>query len=122
MSIQLDNPLNLHMNAMRVRAKRAEVLSNNLANADTPNFKARDFDFKNVLTDLMNNSDASSATQSLQSLDLKYRNPMQPSMDGNTVDAHQEYVRFSDNALRYQASVKMLKQQLRTLQLAIRGQ
>lgn len=119
MSINLSNEINTHVQALKLRAMRAEILANNLANSDTPGFYARDIDFKQEL------SKALSATEHQTPVlhaPLKYRTPMQPSLDGNTVDSQQEYVRFADNAMRYQASLKLLSQQLHTLKVAIGGQ
>lgn len=129
----LDNYLAGPVNALNLRAARSEVLASNIANADTPNYKARDFDFAAILRD---------ATQGKQAIEvartaarhmalaplspvagpLEYRIPVQPSIDGNTVELDTELAQFSDNALRTQADLTFLSQRLRTLQMAITGQ
>ena len=134
MSNILDSYFGIHQDALRLRAMRAQVLAENLVNADTPNYKARDIDFAQVLaaaseqmrdpgslrtTDAahMNPASFEMATQ-----DLAYRNPYQSSLDGNTVDAEAEKAEFSRNALQYQVSLKFLDGKIRTLVSALRGE
>lgn len=128
----LDNALGLHEAALKVRAQRLEVLSSNLANADTPNYKARDLDFRSILRDQQSTNVAASAlktthTNHLQQSggvmqgQLQYRNPMQPSIDGNTVDPQVEKSKFMENALQYQATLNFIDGRISTLRKAIRG-
>lgn len=132
MPVNLDSALGLHATVLSLRAQRAEVLASNLANADTPGFKARDVDFKAALEHALGNegslqttnarhlSEASAAGASAS--DLKYRIPNQPSLDGNTVDTQTEQAAFAENALQYRASLQFLGGRLRTLLTAIRGE
>ena len=116
-SINFDNALGIHPKALQLRAARAEVLANNLANADTPNFKARDINFQATLAAQMpkEQSVAMDRTHrghlqgrvSVQD-ELLYRNPYQPSVDGNTVDSQLEQSIFARNAMNYNASFEFL--------------
>ena len=128
----LDNALGLHEAALKVRAQRLEVLSSNLANADTPNYKARDLDFQAVLSDYQSNSVSASALKAthaghlqqpggVMGRDLQYRNPLQPSIDGNTVDTQVEKAKFMENALQYQATLSFIDGRISGLRKAIRG-
>jgi len=129
---KLDNALNFHQTALNVRAARQEVLSSNVANGDTPNFKARDIDFSSVLSDALSSNTnktgltttspmhlSSSSGNSFVS-DALYRIPQQPSADGNTVEMDAERTRFADNAIKYDASMTFISGQIRGLMLAIR--
>jgi flagellar basal-body rod protein FlgB len=128
----IERAFSIHDDAMMLRSQRSSILAANIANADTPNYKARDMDFQQMMQQFENQSDAiklettDSRHISLQSSDqqayIKYRNPLNPSLDGNTVDMHAEQARFSQNALQYQTSLTMLNSKIRGLQLAIRGQ
>jgi flagellar basal-body rod protein FlgB len=147
MRTTLDNYLGIHAQALTVEAKRNELLAANLANVDTPNYKARDLDFKAALSAASGQAGTSgpngTATLSLQpgnaslkasaasgaaggtggSLDasLKYRTPMAPSLDGNTVDEQLEQSAFVENTVRYQATLTFLNNALRGLMTAITG-
>jgi flagellar basal-body rod protein FlgB len=130
----IDDHLRVRLAALDLRAQRTEVLSSNIANADTPNYKARDFDFAQALRGAiagtqqkvaMSRTDASHLSgRGLRELPvgLQYRLPTQPSIDGNTVELDRELGQFSDNALRYQASLSFLNQGISTLRTAITGQ
>ncbi|WP_250658527.1 flagellar basal body rod protein FlgB [Alkalimarinus coralli] len=134
MSISFDNALGIHEQALNVRVKRAEVLANNLANADTPGFKARDLDFKAVLNSKLNQPGEAApmsvaktnskhlSTASASSESLLYRNPTQPSIDGNTVDTQQEMAAYMKNAMDYQASFQFLNGKFKSITNAIRGE
>jgi len=121
-----------HERAIRLRAQRSEVLAANIANADTPNYKARDFDFRAAFTgaigadDLkLTRTDARHLPESAMSAGaawLQYRHPVQPSIDGNTVELDAEVGRFSENALRYQAALTFTSNRIRGLLSAIQGQ
>lgn len=117
-----------------LRAYRAEVLASNIANADTPYYKARDFDFRNALaaaesgqkqlgmivTDSRHiSSDANGGKQ--LGVDLMYRGAVQRSLDGNTVDMDIERGAFTDNAIRYQSTLTFLNKRISTLAEAIKG-
>ncbi|WP_407935214.1 flagellar basal body rod protein FlgB [Cupriavidus plantarum] len=108
---------NVHEEALRLRSKRFELLAANIANADTPSYKARDIDFSVELERAMSSGQkfAGMATTSVRHLegkpatrseDLLYRLPMQSSMDGNTVEMDVERVAFAQNAVRMQFSIQ----------------
>ncbi len=133
MAISFNKALGIHEQALNFRVKRTEVLANNLVNADTPNFKARDIDFATVLKSQMPNSTASArlvATNSRHiapsatrfSPDLMYRTPLQPSLDGNTVEENVEMSKFAQNTLDYQASFQFLNARFKGLKNAIKGE
>lgn len=130
-SINFENALGIHPKAMQLRATRAEVLANNLANADTPGFKARDFNFQAVLNDeqAKQNSLAIERTHRAhlvgqQNIDqsLQYRNPIQPAIDGNTVDSQLEQALFTRNAMSFNSSFEFLNKKFTGLAGAIRGE
>ena len=108
---------------------RTEVLASNIANADTPNYKARDLDFGAVLGKeqagriAMKKTHAAhrSTGDDVGGAELKYRLPHQPSQDGNTVQPDVEQAEFAENVLRYRASLMFLDGKIRTLKLAIKG-
>lgn len=130
---KLDKELNFHHQALSLRAARQELLSGNVANADTPNFKAKDIDFASVLHEKLSlttnlnkvnlNTTSSmhinSVGQGAFGDNLLYRVPLQPSADGNTVDMDMERTRFADNAIKYDASITFLNNEFRNLTLAM---
>lgn len=131
MSISFDKALGVHAQALEVRVSRAEVLANNLANADTPGFKARDLDFKAMLGQQLDGQLAMATTNGkhlpLGGLEssaeaLQYRIPNQPSLDGNTVDTQQEIAEFTKNVMDYQASFQFLNSKFKGLTAAIKGE
>jgi flagellar basal-body rod protein FlgB len=136
-AIDLDSYLGVHAKALGLREQRTEMLARNLANADTPGYKARDIDFRAALANVEGKSSSASlvATQtghigiadaaltpgSTEAF-LKYRTPLAPSLDGNTVDAQLEQAAFADNAVRYQATLNFLSSKFRSLMTAITGE
>jgi len=132
MAISFDNALGVHPQALMAREKRGEVLANNLANADTPGFKARDVDFRAMMAKAqqeasgfdMSRTHEGHLDTSMGGMDgeLLYRTPHQPSVDGNTVDAQQEQSRFMRNAMDYQASFQFLNSKFSGLKKALTGQ
>ena len=121
----------IHEPALLLQGQRVGILATNLANADTPNYKARDIDFSAVLA----HSDAAplplTATDGAHialndpetpSADLKYRNPFQASLDGNTVETQVEQAAFAENNVRYQATLGFINGTIASLTLAITGQ
>jgi flagellar basal-body rod protein FlgB len=129
-------PLNInqlfapHEHVLKLANQRLELLAANIANADTPNYKARDIDFKAALQTAQGEAVTLQATQpghiggtQLASgrADVKYRWPDQPSLDGNTVDSQRESAAVAETSVRYQASLTFLNQQLRALRTAISG-
>jgi len=129
MTTGVDRIFGIHAEALQLRARRTEVLASNLANADTPNYKARDLDFKSVLSDLQSQTGMTTTraghirTQgSDASAQLKYSIPNQASLDGNTVDTQVEQNKFSENAVRYRASLRFVSGKIQGLMTAIRGE
>ena len=132
---KLDASLRFHQEALNLRARRQEVLSINIAHADTPNFKARDFDFSSALTRAVDRGRQSQslhmATTSSRHVsgsghanaqaELMYRTPTQSSLDGNTVEMDVERVNFADNAMRYEANLTVISSNIKGLLAAIQG-
>lgn len=130
MSINFENALGIHEDALNLRSRRAEVLANNLVNADTPGFKARDVDFQAALNNAqeqqglaMQASNPGHMTDRGEAgeAELLYRNPSQPAIDGNTVDAQVEMANYTRNAMDFQASFQFLNGRFQGLMTAIRG-
>jgi flagellar basal-body rod protein FlgB len=148
MRTSLDNYLGIHPQALQLEAKRNELLAANLANVDTPNYKARDIDFKTALSAASGESNAASSSASstlnlrttgtsgaaapatpaattgggeIDSSAVKYRVPMASALDGNTVDEQLEQSAFAENSVRYQASLQFINSALRDLMTAITG-
>lgn len=135
MAISFDRALGLHDDALMVRARRAEVLANNITNADTPNYKARDLDFKAVLEDKLQNTVQKpleltrtegahiyGIAEPAYISELMYRIPHQASVDGNTVEVQEEMGRYTKNAMDYQASFGFLDKKFKGLTTAIKGE
>ena len=120
----------IHEKALLLREQRTQILAENIANADTPNYKARDVDFQSILkgeAGLSQNALTKTNAQHLStngetgSSALKYRNPMQQSLDGNTVDSQIEQAEFSENAIRYTASLSFINQRMSNVMHALKG-
>lgn len=133
MTISMSNALGNHEQGLLMRSRRAEVLSNNLANADTPNFKAKDLDFKAAMQAASSGQSAGQVKvdktheghmqlSGSGGADILYRVPSQPSIDGNTVDSQVEIAEFSKNAVEFQASFQFLNAKFKGLTSAIRGE
>lgn len=136
MPINLDQAFGIHAQALVLRARRAGVLAENLAHADTPGYKARDVDFQALLANAAKgNSDTAgslhithnahfgdSKQHGLNSHELLYRVPSAPSLDGNTVDTQVEQAKFSENAMQYLTSLNFLNGTIRGLLTAIKGE
>jgi flagellar basal-body rod protein FlgB len=134
MPINLNAYLGVHQDALKVYGQRTEVLATNLANADTPNFRARDVDFRAALAAAGSPASGvqmtatnpahvtTSADAGAQSANLKYRVPLAPSLDGNTVDVQMEQAQFAQNAVHFQATLTFLNAKFRNLMTAITGQ
>ncbi len=126
----LDDFLRPQAAALSLRGKRMEILGSNIANAATPNFKARDIDFASEYKQAVgvggelattNIKHASLGTAAVGN-DALYRLPVSPSLDGNTVELHVEQVQFSENAVRYEMSLQFLADRMRGLRSALRGE
>lgn len=133
MALSLDKALGVHESALYLRSKRTELLASNLANADTPNYKARDINFASALRAAESGKVAAPVnatnTRHLAVGDavggeglMMYRTPSQASLDGNTVDTQVEQAEFARNALHYQASLMFIEKRLKGLLSAIKGE
>lgn len=130
-SINFDNALGLHASALQLRAARSEILANNLANADTPGFKARDINFRAVLAGEVEAQQSLSVEKTHSGhlngrtqVDehLLYRNPTQPSIDGNTVDSQIEKAQFAKNSMDYNTTFEFLSGRFKGMRNALRGE
>lgn len=130
---RLNEDFRFYQQALALRSQRQELLSANIANADTPNYKARDFDFqaamRNAMDTRMRLPDTSltltaerhipAKAISPHPVDLQYRLPHQPSVDGNTVDMDAERVQFADNTMHYQSTLQLVSGRIRSMMSAI---
>ncbi|SEI77848.1 flagellar basal-body rod protein FlgB [Allopseudospirillum japonicum] len=131
-TINFDNALGIHPQAVQVRSQRAEILANNIANADTPGFKARDLDFQGMLKGEYDKrqrmelarTNASHIPAAVETHDsaLKFRIPNQPAVDGNTVEADIEQGKFAQNSLQYQSSFTFLNSKFKGLSRALKSE
>lgn len=131
---KLSETLKFHQTALGLRAQRQQVLASNVANADTPHFKAQDFEFRGALQAAMGG--AASALPMARTVaghlagragadggvEMKYRQETQSSVDGNTVDLDVERGQFAQNSVHYEASVSFVNHLLRSLQQSMQGQ
>ena len=137
MPLNLDKLFGINEQALKVHSRRSEVLAGNIANADTPGYKARDIDFKETLKSLAAGDQRQlqtthtrhfTSTGNLASrvddvlTELKFRNPTQPSLDGNTVDPLKEKAAFMENALLYQTNLKFLNSKIKSIKSALQGE
>ncbi len=133
MAINFHNAFGPFEAALKLRSGRAEVLSANLANADTPNFKAKDFDFHQALNAQLNSRGRGhmavtqaghlpATTNGAVDANLQFRTPTQPSIDGNTVDEHIENAAFMENSLEFQVAFTLLNSRMRGIMNAIKGE
>jgi len=139
MPINLD--LGISAQALQLRSQRATLIASNIANADTPGYKAADLDFRQVLQgyaaqqgltlpgdDQLRQTHANHVSSEFSDSDFmigagqpQYRIPSQPALDGNTVDTQLEKAAFAENQLRYQASVQFLDDRVKGMKRAFRG-
>ncbi len=133
MKTLLDDQLRFHQTALNVQAYRQQLLASNIANVDTPYYKAKDIDFRAVLSGVANrrNALALSTTQPghiAGALDdplagaTLYRSELQSSVDGNTVNMDMERAAFAENSVHYEASLTFINGLLRSMQSAVSGQ
>jgi flagellar basal-body rod protein FlgB len=104
----------VHGTALTLRAQRMSVLASNIANAATPNYKARDLDFGDALRRAEAGENPGAA--------LRYRVPLQDSMDGNTVELATEQTDFAENAIAYRTTLSFLNGRITTLSRALKGE
>jgi flagellar basal-body rod protein FlgB len=141
MAGKLDDFLQFNQTVLSLRSQRQQLLAANIANADTPNFKARDIDFNQAIkgamgggsgaaakavtmavTSPMHMSGSTAALVSASGAKPMYRTVLQGAVDGNTVDMDVERNAFVDNGIRYEAGVQAVTGQIRGLMSAIQGQ
>ena len=130
MATTIDSLFGVHEQALTYRSKRAEVLASNMANADTPGYKARDFDFKSVLNTLSTPSAHVNQTHNKHmgfdktpaAVSLAYRIPSSASLDGNTVDAKIEQAQYAENAMDYQTSLRFVNGKISSYLSALKGE
>ena len=131
---KLDEFFKFHETALSVRGQRQQLLASNIANADTPNYKARDIDFASALSNALHQNVNQSPTPlnktAAQHIDMpgsiagaapQYRPTVQGAVDGNTVEMDVERNQFTDNALRYEASLTIINMQIKGMLAAIQG-
>ncbi|EGW7357067.1 flagellar basal body rod protein FlgB [Salmonella enterica subsp. enterica serovar Heidelberg] len=133
---RLDAALRFQQEALNLRAQRQEILAANIANADTPGYQARDIDFASELKMVMvrgreetggvaltltSSHHIPAQAVSSPAVDLLYRVPDQPSLDGNTVDMDRERTQFADNSLKYQMGLTVLGSQLKGMMNVLQG-
>jgi len=134
MTSRIDSSFKFQQTALTLRAARQELIASNIANADTPNYKAKDIDFASALQGVMSGKMgqlplsmtskmhyAGETGDSVMGSPVMYRNVLQPSADGNTVDMDVERAQFADNTLRYEASIKFLSGKVKAVLMALRG-
>lgn len=136
---KLDQMLHFQETALSLRAQRQQLLASNIANADTPNYKARDIDFNKALQGALKRSDSSAAapgelqktaishlasnvSQTIGGAPLLYSNPEQGNVDGNTVDMDVQRNNFTDNAMRYEVDLTLASSKIKAMLTAIQGQ
>jgi flagellar basal-body rod protein FlgB len=131
---KIDSALQFNRTALNLRSARQELIASNIANVDTPNYKAKDIDFAKTLQGAMSGNTvklpmagtashhlSSGTGENVMGAPVMFRNVVQPSADGNTVDMDVERAQFADNALRYEASVKFVDSQIKMVLTALQG-
>src|SRR5512141_1517629 len=134
MSSRIDQMFQFHQAALNLRAARQELIASNIANADTPNYKAKDIDFASALQGALSGTGqklpvaatsprhlGGASGETVMGAPVLYRKPLQPSADGNTVDMDVERAQFADNALRYEASVRFISDKAKEVLAALQG-
>ena len=126
----LDKAFGVSPQVLALRTQKLNLLSANIANASTPDYKARDIDFRAAMSTALNESSQLKRTHeqhfdingATSGASVKYRVPSQASVDGNTVEMHREHTAFMATAVRYQASANFLDSKIRALRTAIKGE
>lgn len=118
MSVE-DSLFGIHGKALALRSQRLNLLASNIANASTPGYKARDIDFDAALREATqgNRSTANAVEDS-----MGYRVPLQPSLDGNTVELSTEQTLFAENAVKYRTTLSFLEGRINTITRALKGE
>ena len=129
MALDINKVLDVHTRVLGLANQRLQLLADNVANADTPNYKAKDIDFLAAMQTADQQSVQMQATNAQHiamtsgpnQAETLYRVPHQPSLDGNTVDGQLESAAIAETAVRYQATLTFLNQRISALRLAITG-
>lgn len=142
---RLTDTLNFQADALALRSERQRLIASNIANADTPGYQARDFDFASALRNATGQASSGASTispaklqmvtasaghlgrggapaGSKEATDMNYATPAQTNLDSNTVDMDRERASFADNTVRYEATLRFINSQVKTLNTAITGQ
>ncbi len=109
-----DDLFGIHGTALAIRSQRLQMLASNIANAATPNYKARDIDFDDALRTAQSGGDMAGAT--------RYRVPVSPSLDGNTVELATEQTQFAETAVQYRTTLAFLQGRVDTITRALKGE
>ena len=117
----IDRQLGIHAEALRLRSQRLDIIASNIANAATPGYKARDLDFRAALATAASGQSGAVSGQTHAASALRYRIPVQTSLDGNTVELSTEQTAFTENAINYRASLSFLSGRIQTMMSAIKG-
>lgn len=118
----MDKIFGIYGDALALRAQRLNMLASNIANAATPNYKARDLNFDKAIAALADGGPMSATLKDSADQNIGYRVPLQPSMDGNTVELSTEQTLFAENAVQYRTTLSFLDGRIGTLRRAIRGE
>jgi|TARA_B110000259_G_C13698479_1_gene275316 flagellar basal-body rod protein FlgB len=125
----IKNQLSFYGSSLQLRGERNNILASNIANAATPNYKARDISFEDEINKASNNGSMKSthdnhiAYNSGNSFnEASYREPLVIALDGNTVELAVEQMQFSENTMRYQTTVNFLNGKIQKIMSAIRGE
>lgn len=129
MALDVNKALDGHARVLGLANQRLQLLADNIANADTPNYKAKDIDFLSAMQAASRqnvkmqatNAQHIAATAGPNQTETLYRVPDQPSLDGNTVDSQKESAAIAETAVRYQATLTFLNQRIAGLRMAITG-
>ena len=130
MATKLDNLFQFHQNALNLHAYRQKAIASNIANADTPGYRARDIDFTAALKDAQAAQSGKPQAAQLKSqsendtpfgTQLLYRSAVQRSADGNTVDIDVERAQFAENSVRYEAQIMFINSKIKSMLSAIQG-
>ena len=134
MPFNFEKVLGAHEPALHMQSRRAQLLAANIANADTPGFKARDIDFRAALQRVQSSGSGQmgqmmttnkrhmAPTDEIGGDEVLYRQPFQASLDGNTVESHVETAAFTENSMRYLMSLRFVSGKFKSLNMAIKGQ
>ncbi|MHA6767989.1 flagellar basal body rod protein FlgB [Sphingobium ummariense] len=113
-----DGLFGIHGKALALRSQRLSLLASNIANASTPGYKARDIDFDAALKEATSQGGVQKAVDDA----MGYRVPLQPSLDGNTVELSTEQTLFAENAVKYRTTLSFLEGRLNTITRALKGE